>query len=116
MCITPHGGRRLVSNDTNLFLKSNNLNRNTMKVTLGKLTIELKLSWNKETEEEPYMVDVKNALLAGYKLEAIKIYKEATGMGLRESKEFVDTLCPKYFRQYPEMDELVKFQAEQFNK
>lgn len=31
-------------------------------------------------------------ILAGQKIEAIKVYKDITGMGLRESKEFIDNL------------------------
>ncbi|MBX3177560.1 MAG: ribosomal protein L7/L12 [Candidatus Hydrogenedentes bacterium] len=44
------------------------------------------------------------AIFAGRKIEAIKIYKEATGTGLKESKEFVEDLerqlraeCPERF-------------------
>lgn len=41
-------------------------------------------------------------ILAGQKLEAIKQYKEITGMGLRESKEFVDDLEAQLRRDYPD--------------
>lgn len=41
-------------------------------------------------------------ILAGQKLEAIKQYKEITGMGLRESKEFIDDLEAQLRRDYPD--------------
>lgn len=48
--------------------------------------------------------EMTNAIFAGQKIEAIKIYKEATGTGLKESKEFVEDLerqlreeCPEKF-------------------
>lgn len=47
--------------------------------------------------EGSYMKEVKRALKEGRKLGAIKIYKDATGKGLRESKFFVDSLCEKYY-------------------
>jgi ribosomal protein L7/L12 len=60
---------------------------------IGRLNIELNIFW-----EGKYMNQVKNALRNGYKLQAIKIYKEATGLGLKESKDAVDALCPKYLK------------------
>jgi ribosomal protein L7/L12 len=45
-----------------------------------------------------YMQRVIEALREGRKLEAIRIYKDATGLGLKESKEFVDTLCPEFLK------------------
>jgi len=41
-------------------------------------------------------------VLAGQKIEAIKIYKEITGMGLRESKEFIDDLEDQLREENPE--------------
>ena len=78
---------------------------------IGRLTIEFHISW-----EGSYMKKVKAALKNGEKLNAIKIYKDATGMGLRDAKDAVDALCPKYLKRYEVMDQLAKFQAEQFNK
>lgn len=43
-----------------------------------------------------YMERVKNALREGRKLLAIKIYKDATGEGLREAKDVIDSLCAEY--------------------
>lgn len=67
-----------------------------MKLTIGKINIEINLSisWDKNMKE------VKNALREGNRLLAIKIYKHATGEGLRESKEAVDKLLPKYYKDY----------------
>ncbi|MBX3380455.1 MAG: ribosomal protein L7/L12 [Phycisphaeraceae bacterium] len=36
--------------------------------------------------------ELKELVRAGRKIEAIKIYRERTGMGLAEAKEFVDSL------------------------
>lgn len=61
---------------------------------IGKLSIEI-------TWEGNYMTQVKNALRDGCVLQAVKIYKTATGKGLKESKEAVDALCPKYLKKLP---------------
>jgi ribosomal protein L7/L12 len=58
--------------------------------------------YNEEEYEEGeafvdnYMQRVVEALKEGRKLQAIKILKDATGVGLREAKETVDQLCPEY--------------------
>lgn len=57
----------------------------------------------KEYEEgqafvDNYMERVKDALREGRKLMAIKIYKEATGEGLREAKDVIDGLCPEFLK------------------
>ena len=38
---------------------------------------------------------IGDALASGKKIEAIKIYREATGKGLKESKESIEALIPK---------------------
>lgn len=45
---------------------------------------------------------IGNALVSGRKIEAIKIYREATGEGLKDAKEFIDALIPKLIEQDPE--------------
>ena len=40
--------------------------------------------------------------MSGRKIEAIKIYREATGKGVKEAKEFIDALIPKLKEQDPE--------------
>jgi ribosomal protein L7/L12 len=37
-------------------------------------------------------IDLTDLLRRGNKIEAIKMYREATGCGLREAKEYVDAL------------------------
>ncbi len=54
----------------------------------------------KPTEEQNQ--EIANALSGGRKIEAIKIYRAATGKGLKEAKEFVDALIPKLIEQDPE--------------
>jgi len=46
--------------------------------------------------------DIGNSLASGRKIEAIKIYREATGKGLKEAKEFIDALVPELLKQNPE--------------
>lgn len=48
-----------------------------------------------------YMQVVIAELQQGRKLGAIKAYKTATGVGLREAKEFVDSLYDKYLVRQP---------------
>ncbi|MBN1673479.1 MAG: ribosomal protein L7/L12 [Kiritimatiellae bacterium] len=45
---------------------------------------------------------IGSALADGRKIEAIKIYREATGKGLKEAKEFIDELVPRLQEQDPE--------------
>jgi hypothetical protein len=68
-----------------------------MKIKLGKFEIEINisLSWEKN-----YLKQVKQALREGRRLQALKIYKDATGLGLKDSKEAVDLLLPKYYKDY----------------
>lgn len=44
------------------------------------------------TAPEPWRDEVTRLLRAGKKIEAIKTYREATGAGLKESKEAVERL------------------------
>ena len=46
--------------------------------------------------------NIQNALAACRKIEAIKIYREATGQGLKEAKDFVEALIPKLIEQDPQ--------------
>lgn len=46
--------------------------------------------------------DINEALFAGRKIEAIKIYREATGQGLLEAKEFIDKLADRLREKYPD--------------
>jgi hypothetical protein len=46
--------------------------------------------------------EITEALAAGRKIEAIKVYREATGKGLKEAKDFIDALIPRLREQDPE--------------
>lgn len=45
---------------------------------------------------------ITEALASGRKIEAIRIYREATGKGLKEAKEFIDALMPALAEKDPE--------------
>ncbi len=45
---------------------------------------------------------ISDALLANRKIEAIKIYREATGSGLMEGKEFIEKLEDDLREEYPD--------------
>ena len=49
-----------------------------------------------------HMDRIAAALEAGRKIEAIKLYREATCKGLKEAKDFIDALAPKLYAQDPE--------------
>jgi hypothetical protein len=46
--------------------------------------------------------EIANALASGHKIEAIKIYRSATGKGLKEAKEFIEALVPQLIEKDPE--------------
>ena len=77
------------------------------------------------TLEKSWMREVKQSLREGKTLMAVKIYKDNTGKGLRESKDYVvDVLKPKYYVESKETtklreemaNELARFQAGQMNR
>jgi ribosomal protein L7/L12 len=76
--------------------------------------------YNEEEYEEGlafvdnYMQRVVEALKEGKKLLAIKILKDATGVGLREAKETVDQLCPEYLKK--DDDQLKETYRSGFNE
>jgi len=45
---------------------------------------------------------IRDALFAGQKIGAIKLYREATGLGLKEAKDFIDALEAKLRAAEPE--------------
>ena len=55
---------------------------------------------DKLTEE--HIAEISDALAGGRKIEAIKIYREATEEGLKEAKDFIEALTPKLKEQDPE--------------
>lgn len=48
-------------------------------------------------------------LFIGHKLNAIKIYRQATGAGLKESKDFVDTLEASLQQTMPEKFQIIQY-------
>ena len=50
---------------------------------------------------------IADALLAGRKIEAIKLYRSETGESLTEAKAFIDNLTSELKQEYPD-----KFKAE----
>ena len=46
---------------------------------------------------------ILNALVAGRKIEAIKLYRAATGKGLKEAKDFIDLLAKEMGERGPEL-------------
>ncbi len=46
---------------------------------------------------------ILNALIAGRKIEAIKLYRAATGKGLKEAKDFIDLLAKEMGERDPEL-------------
>jgi len=46
--------------------------------------------------------EVADALASGSKIQAIKLYREATGKGLANAKQFIDALIPMLKEQDPE--------------
>jgi len=48
------------------------------------------------------MEEVVDALADGNKIEAIKLYREAADVGLKDAKEFIDALIPKLVGEDPE--------------
>jgi hypothetical protein len=51
---------------------------------------------------------IRNAVLAGRKIEAIKLYREYSGLGLKEAKDAVEELEKKLMTESPE-----KFQSQE---
>lgn len=54
-----------------------------------------------ESLSDEEMEAVVEALAQGRKIEAIKIYREASGKGLRQAKEFIEDLIPKLVEKDP---------------
>ncbi len=48
------------------------------------------------------IAEISEVLADGKKIEAIKIYREATGKGLKDAKEFIDALIPRLVEKDPE--------------
>jgi hypothetical protein len=56
-----------------------------------------------DSEPDQQMIEeITQALASGQKIQAIKLYREATGKGLKEAKEFIDQLIPALVEKDPE--------------
>ena len=55
---------------------------------------------NEAADHDPLKA-VKRALQQGRKMDAIKLYRESSGRGLKESKEFVDRLAARLVEEDP---------------
>ena len=55
-----------------------------------------------DAPNDDQIAEITGALADGNKIGATKVYREATGKGLKESKVFIDTLIPKLLEQDPE--------------
>jgi len=62
-------------------------------------------------EEEPSTVDVIIAAAGDKKIQVIKVVRAATGLGLKEAKDLVDS-APKAVKEGLEKDEADKLKAE----
>lgn len=52
--------------------------------------------------------EILDAIKQRRKIEAIKIYREATGVGLKESKDFIDELTAKLLEEDPDSIQAAK--------
>ncbi len=49
----------------------------------------------------PQISEITNSLASGNKLGAIKLYRQYTGKGLKEAKDFIDLLVPELIQKDP---------------
>ena len=70
------------------------------------LAAELPWKWRIEDmadqPTEGQIEEITKELAAGRKIQAIKIYREATGKGLKDAKDFIDALIPRLKEEDPE--------------
>jgi len=55
-----------------------------------------------EESEQTMEQQVAEALASGQKIQAIKIYRDATGKDLKDAKDFIDKLTPRLIEENPE--------------
>lgn len=53
--------------------------------------------------DEEMRREIVDSIVSGRKIAAIKIYREATGSGLKEAKEFVDALADRLREEQPSL-------------
>ena len=57
---------------------------------------------NEKLTEET-LSEISDAIINGEKIQAIKLYRDATGEGLKEAKEAIEELTSKLSERYPEI-------------
>jgi hypothetical protein len=55
-----------------------------------------------EQPNQEQVQQIIDALASGRKIEAIKIYRQATGKGLKEANDFLDAVIPELIEKDPE--------------
>ena len=55
-----------------------------------------------EAPDREMVEQITEALANGQKIQAIKIYRDATGKGLKEAKDFIEELIPALVEKDPE--------------
>ena len=55
-----------------------------------------------EESEQTMEQQVAEALASGQKIQAIKIYRDATGKDLKAARDFIDELIPRLIEENPE--------------
>jgi ribosomal protein L7/L12 len=58
---------------------------------------------DKDSFTEEQLNDITSAIIGGNKIEAIKVYRKATGRGLREAKEAVEEITDSLSKDHPEI-------------
>jgi hypothetical protein len=69
---------------------------------IGILTVKVSQTSSETTDTNEVLAPIQAALLAGRKVEAIKVYREATGKGLAEAKDAVEAMEAELRARTPE--------------
>jgi hypothetical protein len=78
------GGLGMIHLSTKLFYYQTIIVEDENNEALGNYTVP---------KEPDYLAEVRRLALHGQKLEAVKLYKDMTGLGLKEAKDWVDLNC-----------------------
>lgn len=57
---------------------------------------------DQDDEDRAFIEQITEALLTGRKIEAIKLYRERTGCGLKEAKDEIEVLAANLKTRHPE--------------
>jgi len=58
---------------------------------------------NKYNLKDDQIEGISEAILAGEKIQAIKLFREATGLGLKEAKDEIEELIAVLAKEHPEI-------------